>query len=90
MKDLVSNLFISSFKGDLNYRKLMGDINWDPTTEFAKALRTFHPANICALRTIKADTVSGLKPGVAERLTESNPKWMETGEFGLIQFSRKC
>lgn len=75
------------FKGDLNYRKLMGDINWEPTTEFSKALRTFRPTNVCALRTIKADTVSGLQKGKAEELTTKDPKWMETGEYGLIQFA---
>lgn len=77
------------FKGDLNYRKLMGDINWEPTTEFETALRTFRPSNLCALRTIKADTVSGLRQGVAEMLGEKDSKWMETGEFGLIQFAPK-
>lgn len=67
----------------------MGDINWDPTTDFTTALRTFRPTNVCALRTIKADTVSGLKTGVSERLTETYPKWMETGEYGLIQCSTR-
>lgn len=76
------------FKGDLNYRKLMGDINWESTTQFPVALRSFRPTHICALRTIKADTVSGLGSGVAEALDEKHgKKWMETGEYGLIQYA---
>lgn len=76
------------FKGDLNYRKLMDDINWEPTTEFSTALRSFRPTNLCAFRTIKADTVSGLKEGAMEVLNEKDGKWMETGEYGLIQFAK--
>lgn len=75
------------FKGDLNYRKLMGDINWLPTTAFEEALRGFRATDLCALRTVKADTVCGLKPGTFERLNDIDSKWMETGDYGLIQFA---
>ncbi|XP_030752701.1 damage-control phosphatase ARMT1-like isoform X1 [Sitophilus oryzae] len=77
------------FKGDLNYRKLFGEINWDPVTSVDEALQGFHPSKLCALRTIKADIVAGLKEGIAEELDKKDPKWMETGEYGLIQFSEK-
>uniref|UniRef100_A0A6B2EKQ7 Sugar phosphate phosphatase n=1 Tax=Phlebotomus kandelakii TaxID=1109342 RepID=A0A6B2EKQ7_9DIPT len=77
------------FKGDLNYRKLLGDINWDTTTSFVEALRGFRPTNLCSLRTVKADLVAGLEPGRAEGLTAKDPKWMETGDYGVIQFAPK-
>lgn len=72
-------------KGDLNYRKLMGDINWPPTTSFAEALRRFKPTVILSLRTVKCDTISGLPEGKAEALKQQDVNWMRTGQFGLIQ-----
>ncbi|XP_073846525.1 damage-control phosphatase ARMT1-like isoform X1 [Musca autumnalis] len=80
------------FKGDLNYRKLLGDMNWDPTDDFLTCLRGFQPTNLCTLRTVKADVICGLKQGKAEELFRLNPKWMETGEYGLIKFmeSSQC
>lgn len=77
------------FKGDLNYRKLMGDIYWEPTTSFQYALRGFEPTNVLALRTIKADTISGLPRGVAEELNATETNWMITGKYAVIQLLRK-
>lgn len=77
------------FKGDLNYRKLLGDFNFDYTTKFSDALQNFRPSNLCSLRTIKADLVCGLKSDTAEKISALNPNWMETGEYGIIQFAPK-
>lgn len=73
------------FKGDLNYRKLLGDINWEYTTKFTKALRGFQPTNVLALRTVKSDVCVGLSPGVAEEFFRKDETWMCTGQYGLIQ-----
>ncbi|CAG9116474.1 unnamed protein product [Plutella xylostella] len=92
------------FKGDLNYRKLMGEVCWNPLTPFQKALQGFHPAPIIAVRTVKSDLISGMpkpkkskkkkkkKKGKGDRLaeiTEADPKWMETGNYGVIQYCKK-
>ncbi|XP_065216646.1 damage-control phosphatase ARMT1-like [Planococcus citri] len=80
---------LTIFKGDLNYRKLVGDIYWEPTTSFKTALRGFEPTNVLSLRTVKADTIAGLKEGVFEELTDKDPSWLITGEYALIQLLKK-
>jgi len=75
------------FKGDLNYRKLVGDINWETTASFKTALQGFLPSNILSLRTLKADVVVGLSEGQAENLSTMDKQWMVTGNWGVIQFT---
>uniref|UniRef100_UPI00398F07F8 damage-control phosphatase ARMT1 isoform X2 n=1 Tax=Pristiophorus japonicus TaxID=55135 RepID=UPI00398F07F8 len=83
-----SNLIF--FKGDLNYRKLTGDRKWSYTVSFDTALRGFQPAPLCSLRTLKADIQVGLKPGQGEQLAVSDPEWMTSGRYAIIQFSNPC
>jgi len=78
-----SNLVIS--KGDANYRRLLGDLDWPYTTPFTDIL-TYFPAPIVALRTVKAELACGLQPGQAERVATLDPDWMIDGRWGLVQF----
>jgi uncharacterized protein with ATP-grasp and redox domains len=75
-------------KGDANYRRLVGDCHWDPTTPFETAAGYF-PATLVALRTLKAELIVGLKKGEAERLQAQDPAWLVNGRRGVIQFLRK-
>lgn len=74
------------FKGDLNYRKLTGDRDWDHTVGFDTALRGFGPAPLCSLRTLKANVQVGLQPGQADKITSQDPDWMTSGKYAVIQF----
>ncbi|CAG4980417.1 unnamed protein product [Colias eurytheme] len=78
------------FKGDLNYRKLLGERNCNPTLGFEPALQGFLPAPIAACRTVKADLICGLPKGKWEQLNKIDEKWMEKGDYGVIQFCGKC
>lgn len=74
------------FKGDLNYRKLIGDRNWSHCTPFSEALHGFCPAALCSLRTLKADLVVGLEKGQSEALDKQQKNWMVCGDFAVVQF----
>jgi len=71
-------------KGDVNYRRLVGDVHWPPTTPFEKATAYF-PAPLVALRTMKAELIVGLDEGQPEGLSKQDPEWMVNGRRGLIQ-----
>lgn len=77
------------FKGDLNYRKLLGEINWDPVTPFKEALCGFNPTKLCTLRTLKADIICNLKPGLSELMESKDEQWLISGNYGVIQFCDK-
>lgn len=49
---------LTIMKGDLNYRRLIGDCHWPATTPFACLARYF-PGPVAALRTLKSDVVTG-------------------------------
>jgi uncharacterized protein with ATP-grasp and redox domains len=71
-------------KGDVNYRRLVGDVHWSPTTPFERATAYF-PAPLVALRTMKAELIVGLGEGDTKRLQAQDPEWMVNGRRGLIQ-----
>ncbi|TDG41204.1 hypothetical protein AWZ03_012378 [Drosophila navojoa] len=80
---------LAIFKGDLNYRKLLDDINWSSTTPFPDCLGGFLPTSVCALRCIKSDLYCGMPNCLVDLLTLENPKWMCTGEKAIIQLAFK-
>lgn len=75
---------ITILKGDLNYRRLVGDRFWPPTTDFAECVAYF-PAPVLALRTSKSDVAVGLSADQVERLDRADRRWRTSGEHAVIQ-----
>jgi hypothetical protein len=85
--DLVDELASASLilaKGDLNYRRLVGDCDWPVTTPFTEATAYF-PFPVVALRTLKSDVAVGIDAGVAAQLERLDPSWRTDGKRGVIQ-----
>ncbi len=85
-KELSQSCLVIS-KGDANYRRLLGDLDWTYITPFADILAYF-PAPIVALRTVKAEIACGMQPGQAERIAAKDPYWMIDGRWGMVQFDK--
>jgi hypothetical protein len=73
------------FKGDLNYRKLVGDLRWSFNDKFEIALRGFEPTSFVALRTCKADVQLEIDVKLVRQTTKLDPKWMTNGKWAVIQ-----
>jgi hypothetical protein len=71
-------------KGDLNYRRLVGDRHWPATTPF-EAVTAHFPSPVTALRTLKSEAVVGLSPVTAARLDGTGTGWRTSGEHALVQ-----
>lgn len=88
MPDYLRRVFASAalviVKGDLNYRRLLGDYIFETTTPFDQVVSYF-PAPLVSLRTLKSDTIVGLPAGLAQTLDTRDANWRTNGKRGLIQ-----
>ncbi len=73
-------------KGDLNYRRLVGDRMWAATTPFAR-LTSYFPGPLVALRTLKCDVAVGLDPRTVAGLDANGERWRTSGAYAVIHFS---
>jgi hypothetical protein len=75
---------LTILKGDLNYRRLVGDRDWPPVLPLA-SVAAYFPGPVAALRTLKSDVVTGLDPATVAHLDASECLWRTDGSHGLIQ-----
>lgn len=86
MQQVMSRARAVIFKGDVNYRRVIGDAVWDERASFAEATRAF-PGPLVALRSIKSDALAGVDPARLRALDSEDAGWRTTGRFGVIQFA---
>jgi hypothetical protein len=76
---------VTIMKGDLNYRRLIGDRLWPATTPFAVPTAYF-PGPVAALRTLKSDVIVGLDARTESALVATeDQRWRTSGTHALIQ-----
>jgi hypothetical protein len=75
---------LTIFKGDLNYRRLVGDRDWPPTTPFSD-VASYFPRPVAVLRTLKSDVITGLTPATVADLDATGQPWRTDGSHGLLQ-----
>lgn len=75
---------LTIMKGDLNYRRLVGDRWWPAATPF-EAATDYFPGHVAALRTLKSDAVVGVADDVRTRLEATGEAWRTDGTHALIQ-----
>jgi uncharacterized protein with ATP-grasp and redox domains len=79
-----SSLLIS--KGDANYRRILGDREWDFTEKFHRAV-DYLPVPLAALRTFKCELAVGMELDQIQYIYNQDPKWMINGRWGVIHYS---
>jgi len=74
------------FKGDANYRRMLGDRHWPYTTPFESVVSYF-PAPMLCLRSLKADVAVGLTAEKMEGAAQADDDWMIDGRWAVIQYT---
>ncbi len=85
LADRFSEAHLIVVKGDLNYRRLVGDRAW-PFTESFTTLTSYFPGPVGVLRTLKSDVVVGVDPDTLADLEASGEAWRTSGTHAMIQF----
>jgi len=76
-------------KGDANYRRLMGDRHWEPTTPVDSVVSYF-PTSFLSLRTPKSEVMVGIPKATYQDLSQkAEADWQTNGKRGMITFWKK-
>ena len=84
----LSQAHLSIVKGDLNYRRLVGDRHFSPHTPFSLRAGYF-PASVAALRTNKSALICGLPEADQLDISQLPADWLVSGDYAVINFLLK-
>jgi hypothetical protein len=84
MREEFASATLTILKGDLNYRRLVGDRWWEPTASFGE-VTSYFPGRVATLRTLKSDVIVGLDPDMVRELDVTGRRWRTSGTHALIQ-----
>eukprot|EP00977_Amphora_coffeiformis_P007536 scaffold1650_cov163-Amphora_coffeaeformis.AAC.2 len=79
---------LSVVKGDANYRRLLGDLDWDYAAPFDDVVGAYFPCPVVALRTLKAEIGCGMEAAETKRAHALDANWLVNGRFGVVHFSK--
>uniref|UniRef100_A0A0G4H227 Sugar phosphate phosphatase n=1 Tax=Chromera velia CCMP2878 TaxID=1169474 RepID=A0A0G4H227_9ALVE len=86
-RDLKENSDLCIVKGDANYRRLLGDRQWELSIPFSEVCG-YWPCPLLALRTLKAEMGVGMDWSLMAKASKEFPnEWMINGHFGVVQFT---
>lgn len=89
LKTQIASHDLVILKGDVNYRRLIGDRHWSPTTPVEEASGYF-PTSVVSFRTLKAELLVGLDEHTLQFLqTQAEDDWQINGRRGMITFLEK-
>lgn len=73
-------------KGDLNYRRLVGDYNDDKQQSLsARNMCCFHNTPVIVFRVLKSDVLCGVDPVFESMAKNADPEYKKSGKWGIIQ-----
>ena len=86
LRDQLSTADLLISKGDANYRRLLGDLQWDFTIPFHQVV-DYLPVPLAALRTLKAELAVGLDLDQIREVYNQDPNWLTDGKWGVVHFA---
>jgi hypothetical protein len=84
--DMKERCDLAFVKGDANYRRLLGDRQWDYSAPFADVVGAYFPCPVCALRTLKAELGCGMDAAQVEKAKGLDDNWLVNGRFGVVHY----